>query len=65
MIGRLNHHSEESTIRIFVVGKLLDLLEFFLHFRIALHWKRKILKPILGDYIFDVGAKKGAVTKLF
>ena len=43
----------------------MDLLEFFLHLRIALYYKRKILKPILGDYIFDVGANKGSVTKLF
>lgn len=43
----------------------MDLLEFFLHLRIALYYKRQIPKPILGDYIFDVGAHKGSVTKLF
>ena len=64
-IGWLNHHSEKSTIRTFVVGKLLDLLEFFLHLRIAVYYKKLIPKPILGDYILDVGAHKGSVTKLF
>jgi len=43
----------------------LDLLEVFLHFRRALYYKRKILKPSLGDYIFDVGTNKGSATKLF
>ena len=43
----------------------MDLLEFILHIKIAVYLKRNMGKPILGDYIFDVGANKGSMTKLF
>jgi FkbM family methyltransferase len=33
--------------------------------KIALYLRRNIGKPNLGDYIFDVGANKGSMTKLY
>ena len=33
--------------------------------KIALYLRRNIGKPNLGDYIFDVGANKGMMSRLF
>jgi FkbM family methyltransferase len=40
-------------------------IEFILHLKIALYLRRNIGKPNLGDYIFDVGANKGMMSRLF
>jgi FkbM family methyltransferase len=52
-------------MRIWVIEKFIEFFEFILHLKIALYLRRNIGKPNLGDYIFDVGANKGSMTKLY
>ena len=52
-------------MRIWVIEKFIEFFEFILHLKIALYLRRNIGKPNPGDYIFDVGANKGSMTKLY
>ncbi len=52
-------------MRIWAVEKLIELIEFIFHLKIAIYVKRNMGKPSLGDYIFDVGANKATMSKLF
>jgi FkbM family methyltransferase len=48
-----------------MVEKFIELIEYIFHLKLARYLKRKIYRPNLGDYIFDVGANKGSMTKLY
>jgi hypothetical protein len=48
-----------------VVEKFIELIEYIFHLKLARYLKRNICRPNLGDYIFDVGANKGSMTKLY
>jgi FkbM family methyltransferase len=48
-----------------VVEKFIELIEYIFHLKLARYLKRNICSPNLGDYIFDVGANKGSMTKLY
>ena len=44
---------------------LLEAIEFIFHLKLVIYFKRNLGQSIRGDYIFDVGANKGAMSKLF
>lgn len=52
-------------MRIWLISKLLDFLEFLLHLKLAAYLKKNVRKPRTSEVIFDVGANRGSMTKLF
>jgi FkbM family methyltransferase len=43
----------------------IDFIEFIFHLRLVVYYYFNLKKYSRGDYIFDVGANKGAMSKLF
>ena len=52
-------------MRIWLVSKLLEFLEYLLHLKLAAYLKKNVRKPRTSEVIFDVGANQGSMTKLF
>jgi FkbM family methyltransferase len=52
-------------LRIKLIETGIELLEHALHLRILMFFRRSLAQPGFGSVIFDVGANKGALTKLY
>ena len=52
-------------MRIWLISKVLNFLEYLLHLRLAAYLKKNLTKPGASEVIFDVGANQGSMTKLF
>ena len=52
-------------MRIWLVSKLLEFIEYLFHLKLAAYLKKNVRKPRTSEVIFDVGANQGSMTKLF
>jgi FkbM family methyltransferase len=52
-------------VRIRIVEKLVDFLEYIFHVRLAVYLLWNLKKPQKDDFIFDIGANKGTISKLY
>jgi FkbM family methyltransferase len=43
----------------------LEFFEFIFHLKLAIYFKRNLGQSSQGEFIFDVGANKGSMSKLF
>jgi len=54
-----------ANLRLILVEKMLEVLEWFFHLRLSIYLRRNLTQPSEGDFVFDVGASKGATSKIF
>jgi FkbM family methyltransferase len=48
-----------------IVEKIINLLEFFFQLQVSRYLSRSINPSTSGDYIFDVGANRGSISKIY
>lgn len=48
-----------------MIEKLLEFIEFIFHLKLTIYYKKNLRHPRPGEYILDVGANKGSMSKLF
>jgi FkbM family methyltransferase len=52
-------------MRVKLIEGLVDFLEFLFHLRLSVFFLKGLNRPIENDYIIDVGANRGTISKLF